>query len=91
MDIVIASLIIIVLFGLVFRRGSQGYHIGRFLVIALYFLIGVSFEALAVGLVLQAMKTGESLTQAIFFIVGIASSALGLKFLKDMGVILSRS
>ena len=84
-NIVLASLILIVLFGLVFRRGSQGYHIGRFLVIAFYFCIGVSFEALAVGLVLQALKTGESLAQAIFFIVGIASSVLGFKFLKDIG------
>lgn len=91
MDLVIASLIIIVLFGLVFRRGSHGYNIGRFLVIALYFLIGVSFEALAVGLILQAVNTGESLTQALFLLIGIASSVIGLKFLKNMGVVLSRS
>ena len=81
-NIVIVSLILIVLFGLVFRR--QGYHTGRFMVIALYCFIGVSFTALGVGLCLQAMKTGDSLPQALLFIIGVASSALGLKFLKDM-------
>ena len=91
MNIVIASLILIILFGLVFRRGYQSYHIGRFLVIVLYFFIGVSFGALSVGLILQALQTEESLTQAIFFMVGIASGVLGLKFLKDMGLVWSRS
>ena len=52
-NIVIVSVILIVLFGLVFRR--QGYHIGRFMVVALYCLVGVSFTALGVGLCLQAM------------------------------------
>lgn len=81
-NIVIVSVILIVLFGLVFRR--QGYHIGRFMVVALYCLVGVSFTALGVGLCLQAMQTGDSLPQALFCIIGVASSALGLKFLKDM-------
>jgi hypothetical protein len=81
-NLVIVSVILIVLFGLVFRR--QGSHIGRFMVVALYCLVGVSFTALGVGLCLQAMQTGDSLPQALFFIIGVASSALGLKFLKDM-------
>jgi hypothetical protein len=81
-NIVIVSLILIVLFGLVFCR--QGSHIGRFMVVALYCLVGVSFTALGVGLCLQAMQTGDSLPQALFCIIGAASSALGLKFLKDM-------
>ena len=81
-NLVIVSVILIVLFGLVFRR--QGYPIGRFMVVALYCLVGVSFTALGVGLCLQAMQTGDSLPQALFFIIGVASSALGLKFLKDM-------
>jgi hypothetical protein len=80
--IVIVSAILIVLFGLVFRR--QGSHIGRFMVVALYGLVGVSFMALGVGLCLQAMTTGDSLPQALFCILGVASSGLGLKFLKDM-------
>ena len=80
--IVIVSVILIVLFGLVFHR--QGSHIGRFMVVALYCLVGVSFMALGVGLCLQAMKTGDSLPQALFCIIGVGSSALGLKFLKDM-------
>ena len=81
-NIVIVSVILIVLFGLVFRR--QGSHIGRSMVVALYCLVGVSFMALGVGLCLQAMQTGDSLPQALFCIIGVASSALGLKFLKDM-------
>jgi hypothetical protein len=80
-NIVIASVILIVLFGLVFRR--QGSHIGRFMVVALYCLVGVSFTALGVGLCLQALTTRDSLPQALLFIIGAASSALGLKFLKD--------
>ena len=91
MDLVLVSLILIVLFGIVFSRGFQSYHIGRFLVIALYFLLGVSFGALAVGLILQALKTEPSLTQAILLTVGTVSGALGLKFLKDMSLALRRS
>ena len=81
-NIVIASIILIVLFGLVFRR--QGYEIGRFIVIVLYVLIGFSFEALALGLFLQGMKSGESLTQGFFFIISIALGVVGIKFLKDI-------
>lgn len=80
-NIVIVSVILIILFGLVFRR--QGGHIGRFMMVALYGLVGVSFTALGVGLCLQAIKIGDSLPQALFFIIGVASSGLGLKFLKD--------
>lgn len=91
MDLVLVSLILIVLFGIVFSRGFQGYHIGRFLLIALYFLLGVSFGALAVGLILQALKTEPNLTQAILLTVGAVSGALGLRFLKDMSQALRRS
>jgi hypothetical protein len=81
-NIVIVAVIFIVLFGLVFRR--QGSHIGRFMVVAVYCLVGVSFTALGVGLCLQAMQTEDRLPQALFCIMGVASSALGLKFLQDM-------
>ena len=81
-NLVIVSVILIVLFGLVFRR--QGSHIGRCMVVALYGLVGVSFTALGVGLCLQALTTGASLPQALFCIIGVASSTLELKFLKAM-------
>jgi uncharacterized membrane protein len=55
-DIVIASVILIVLFGIIFRRRYQSYYAGRFLILTLYFLVGVSFAALAFGIVVQVLK-----------------------------------
>jgi hypothetical protein len=55
-NILIASLILIVLFGIVFRRGYQSYDIGRLLVLLLSLFLGVSVGALAVGVAFQALR-----------------------------------